>query len=741
MRSLRTHLAVLTLFSAAACSGGSGDPDAGVDAGVDPDAGADANEEPDCSGRNPLPVDFQILEGFTSAEDFGFDAEGRYVAVGEEGDLIAIEHDGTRHLLVPGVAGGGAGSHFLPNGNFIVASGDVLLQITPEGSITTLISGLQYPNGMDVARDGTIYVAEQNAGRLRAVNPETGEFSIVALGMMAPNGVAIAPDGDGVFVGSFGGGVVYLVDLTNPAPEGRTRIFGRTPGGESTPEPVSACAGLEDGDDCNTGWSTGRCQMYGGALDCQPVPPCEGATAGDACFDPFIGNGTCEDDGNGGLICTTAPPCAEEGDTCTTWLGTAGVCSAELACLEVACAGLEAGDACTLAGGGDGVCQDWGSGELFCIEGPQCTAEGQDCTISSGGPGVCTTGDFGLECMDAACVGHDPGDACVDWFGHDGICAGEGAWMYCYYEPPCDFAADGDPCVTDHGVAGTCDGTLIGRSCQPTAGCGGAASGDPCVTDVGLDGHCEGGGTLACVADDTCAGLAAGDDCRIDVVVAGTCVDDDGDLGCVAIDPCTSLPAGSSCSEGQVWGTCQDTGGATQTCVLELEAFFTACDAEAIGATCEAERFGHVFTGTCIDVPGALFCDVPDDSTTACDGLEEGDACESASPINGVYSGTCQAWDGEQLYCGGGGGGGGGLDGLNVDACGYVYVTEYVAGIIWRIDPQGVTEDAAHLPSSWIPNMHWGPGIGGFESNILYVADRDQGRLFGLELGVPGAHE
>jgi hypothetical protein len=34
--------------------------------------------------------------------------------------------------------------------------------------------------------------------------------------------------------------------------------------------------------------------------------------------------------------------------------------------------------------------------------------------------------------------------------------------------------------------------------------------------------------------------------------------------------------------------------------------------------------------------------------------------------------------------------------------------------------------------------MHWGKGEGGFETDVLYVSDRDQGRLFGLKVGVPG---
>jgi hypothetical protein len=735
MRALRTPLALLLLGPLAACGDGSGSPDAGVVDAVEPDAG----EPLDCSGRAELPVNFQVLPGFTSSEDFAFDTLGRYVAFGEEGDLIAIEYDGTRHLLVPDVAGGGAGTHFVPGGALIVASGDQLIKVTPEGAVTTLASGLLYPNGMDVARDGTIYVAEQNGSRLRAVNPETGDFQIVGIGMVAPNGVAIADDEMGVYVGSFGGGVVYYVDLTNPEPESRTRIFGRTPGGQNTPEPTTACAGLDEGDDCDIPFGNGRCQLFGGALDCQLVPPCDGLEAGDVCTTPFGGPGVCEEQG-GQLVCTPPPPCANEGDACTASTGTAGVCSADLVCDEVACAELVEGDPCTMTNGAEGVCTDWDFGGMVCQPPPQCPAAGADCTTFDDADGICTETSFGIICLELACIDLEVGDPCIDAMGREGVCSGDAEFRYCFYSPPCFTAQPGELCETTHGVAGTCDSSALGTLCQPLPGCGGASVGDPCVTtDRALDGHCDGG--LTCVADDPCNGLVAGDECHIDYDVAGTCVDDDGALDCIPNNACADLAPGELCfGPLNTFGTCVSNGGGDPACLLEAEPFFAGCDDELAGMACEVERFGHTFDGTCIDTPGDLYCDVPEDNVTPCIGLEVGDSCEVRSPTQGLYTGECFN-GGDALFCGGGGGGSGGLDGLNIDACGYAYVTEFGPGVVWRISPDGLAEKAATLPSGWIPNMHWGPGIGGFEKNILYVADRTGGSLFGLELGVPGGYE
>ena len=84
---------------------------------------------------------------------------------------------------------------------------------------------------------------------------------------------------------------------------------------------------------------------------------------------------------------------------------------------------------------------------------------------------------------------------------------------------------------------------------------------------------------------------------------------------------------------------------------------------------------------------------------------------------------------------------GGGIDGMGVDACGNVYATEYSYGNVWRISPAGQIELLAHVPSSWIPNLKWGRDLGGFSSEVMYVADRDGLGLFGIPVGVPGATE
>jgi sugar lactone lactonase YvrE len=83
----------------------------------------------------------------------------------------------------------------------------------------------------------------------------------------------------------------------------------------------------------------------------------------------------------------------------------------------------------------------------------------------------------------------------------------------------------------------------------------------------------------------------------------------------------------------------------------------------------------------------------------------------------------------------------GALDGVAVDECGNVYVTEYGPGRIWRVTPAtGTVELAIDLgkESGWIPNMHWGSGRGGWDPKILYVTDRNGRTIYEVELGVGG---
>lgn len=252
-------------------------------------------------------------------------------------------------------------------------------------------------------------------------------------------------------------------------------------------------------------------------------------------------------------------------------------------------------------------------------------------------------------------------------------------------------------------------------------------------------------------------------------------------------DWCDTAAVGDECplSGGYGLGLCESLNG-DNYCSSSLD--YGACAGLSDGDACTSTRFGQPISQTCVtlDADAGPFCPRTEAAyTQACEGLPEGAACEAdgrggscypswegvsacyVAAWPDVYTNDCEERaDGDACliddplypskgYCGDGTDWGvsgllcwpagviydehGGLDGLNTDACGSLYTTEYIAGKIWRFDAEGAEAQlVADVRSAWIPNMHWGNGIGGWESDVLYVMDRERAGLFELELGVRG---
>lgn len=172
----------------------------------------------DCSVLPPVPVTYTTLNAFNTSEDFDLDGDGFMCSI-TNSNLACKDLYGTTKIVAPGVAASSAGTRVLPTGDWVVANvgagGLVRVDAVTGGSVT-LLSGLEYPNGVEVDENNQVYVAEQNAGRVRQVDAYTGVQSLVATGLSNPNGVILSPDGNTLYVGSFGGGVIYAVDRLAP---------------------------------------------------------------------------------------------------------------------------------------------------------------------------------------------------------------------------------------------------------------------------------------------------------------------------------------------------------------------------------------------------------------------------------------------------------------------------------------------------------------------------------------------
>lgn len=80
------------------------------------------------------------------------------------------------------------------------------------------------------------------------------------------------------------------------------------------------------------------------------------------------------------------------------------------------------------------------------------------------------------------------------------------------------------------------------------------------------------------------------------------------------------------------------------------------------------------------------------------------------------------------------------LDGLAVDACGNLYVCDYGASIVYRISPDGGTVTPiidASGAMTYMPNLQWGSGLGGWDRGKLYIPEGWTHGVFEVDIGVP----
>jgi SMP-30/Gluconolactonase/LRE-like region len=194
-----------------------GDDDTGDDDGGDDDTGDDDTGDDDtldCSNIPQGPFNFTVLYGPKATEDMAMDDQGHVIGA-DNGNLFQSTYDGKFTMYLPGAGGFIAGLRALPNGEIVYAdvSSGTLFRVDKQGVKHAVLSGLQYANGLDVNLDGTVYVAEQDGGRLRRIDPWTGDYDIIADGLNNPNGVTFSPDYQTVYVGSFGGGTIQAIEL------------------------------------------------------------------------------------------------------------------------------------------------------------------------------------------------------------------------------------------------------------------------------------------------------------------------------------------------------------------------------------------------------------------------------------------------------------------------------------------------------------------------------------------------
>ncbi len=385
-------------------SGDSGDAEDTGDTADSEDSGFDTAL---CVDVAPLPVESSYIKGIQNSEDFAFDLDGTLVNVNQRGALVRQTKAGDSEIIVPNV-GISAGIRMLPNGDvaFNNVETNTIDRVTMAGETSLIVAGLNYPNGLALGMDGWLYVAENGAGRVRRVNPDSGEYDILAEGLYQPNGLAFSPDFTTLYVGSFGGGVIWAIDRADDDTFGSARVYGTTPDAPGIPK--DDCYDLSLGDACFIAMTggVGVCEDHGGTSLCtvdRDTAACDGRDDGDACattlLDETLTSVCVEDAGTGEVYCsrvdidrltacaaaTVYGECkyrAEDGYCYPTWEGgLACVGNTEANDMYIAdCQTREVGEACTVAnpaGPDKGICTDYseyGYPDLYCI--PEWYGEG-----------------------------------------------------------------------------------------------------------------------------------------------------------------------------------------------------------------------------------------------------------------------------------------------------------------------------------------------------------------------------
>lgn len=196
--------------------------------------GESSTGEPiDCDAVPAGPLPYVVIDGPRASEDLAFDHLGNLIGA-EQGNLFQSPIDAAPQLWIPGVSGGFvAGLRATSDGVFVLAdvNSGSLVRVNADASYEVVLGGFEYPNGMDVDLNGWVYVAEQSGSRVRRIDAQTGDFTVVAEGLQAPNGVSFSPDYQTLYVGSFGGGTVTAVHLNPDMTTDSVELFRANIGG------------------------------------------------------------------------------------------------------------------------------------------------------------------------------------------------------------------------------------------------------------------------------------------------------------------------------------------------------------------------------------------------------------------------------------------------------------------------------------------------------------------------------
>ncbi len=178
----------LVCVALAAFGCGDDDVPASADAGPRPDGAV-----VDCAALPAGPFEpVELVTGLGAAEDIAFDGRGSFVAAGRTGFVRVDGAGAVTPLAVDDPPQFTAGLRYAADGALIANAfiDGAVIAIDADGTTSTVADGLQNPNGVSPARDGTLYVSETAGNRIERIAPGGAPVPIAAGNLAtAPNGV------------------------------------------------------------------------------------------------------------------------------------------------------------------------------------------------------------------------------------------------------------------------------------------------------------------------------------------------------------------------------------------------------------------------------------------------------------------------------------------------------------------------------------------------------------------------
>ena len=196
------------------------------DAADDDTADDDTTTDVDCDNLSWGPFSYTVKYGPKAGEDLAFDDEGNLIGA-DGGNIFKSPYTGDSVPYVVNAGGFIAGLRALPGGDIVYSdtTSNTIFRADAKGNHWPVLSGMNYGNGIEIGIDGYVYVAEQTGGRVRRIDPDTGDFTILAEGLNNPNGVSFSPDYGILYIGSFGGGMIYQLEVDEDGNPGELDVL------------------------------------------------------------------------------------------------------------------------------------------------------------------------------------------------------------------------------------------------------------------------------------------------------------------------------------------------------------------------------------------------------------------------------------------------------------------------------------------------------------------------------------